>query len=69
MRCRQGFVEVSFKFDGVGGVASGEQNNGARPCSLESLRRPERRLEPAGGVDEAALVALDLCVEDPQVLP
>jgi len=38
-------------------------------CSLESLRRPERRVEPADGVEEAALAALDLCVEAAQVLP
>ena len=38
-------------------------------CSLESLRRPEGRLESAGGADEAALVALHLGAEAAQVLP
>ena len=38
-------------------------------CSLESYRRPEGRLESAGGADEAALVALHLGAEAAQVLP
>ena len=37
-------------------------------CSLESHRRPEGRLERAGGADEAALVALHLGAEAAQVL-